>query len=158
MPLWKTSVITILLLLCSVLPSAAMGQDIGVRGGSEPAEPKRPAATRRATPRQPPRTSAPAPTKPKRRATLTIVTDPSECEVYLNDSYRGTTAMSNGKLVIPDLDTAAKYTLRVYKRDTGEEIQTFALEEDHEMNISLKKQETATNRQPEKEPEKLPEK
>src|SRR5437773_2232076 len=129
MPVWKASISIFLLLICSVLmagPSPA--QDIGVRGGSSnpPPEPKRAPVTRRAPSRQPAR-RAPE-TRAKRRATLTVLTDPTECEVYLNDAYRGTTSSRNGKLVIPDLETATKLTIRVYKRDVGEELKIFELD------------------------------
>jgi formylglycine-generating enzyme required for sulfatase activity len=180
MPLLRIAILIVLLLLSSALQVPARGQDIGVRGGESSTEPKKSPTIRKTTPKQPTRT-APV-VKPKRRVTLTVVTEPAECEVYINDVYRGTTGARNGKLVIPELDTEIRHSLRIYKRDTGENVQVLDLEGDRELNVSLnkvaekkpepvnkpvnkneevasnrtvdKKPEIATNRPPEKVPEK----
>ncbi|MEW6730516.1 MAG: SUMF1/EgtB/PvdO family nonheme iron enzyme, partial [Acidobacteriota bacterium] len=150
---------SLLLLLIYSSNSLTLGQDIGIfsKGARSPIKEKKPEA-RKPTPKQPTKPIASA--KLKKRANLTIITKPEECEVYLNDTYRGTTTTRSGKLVIPDLDTSLKYTLRIYKRGVGEELQTIELDSDRELTIALnnsseKSSEAANNPPPDKQTEKV---
>lgn len=175
MPVLRLSLLIAALIFLGICSRPAMGQNIGILANEPAPTPEKPTKKpptpprRPVTPRRP--TTRPDPTeRVKRRVTLTITSDPVECEVYLNDTYRGTTATRNGKLVIPDLDPTLTYTLRVYKRGIGEELQDLDLSDDQDLEISLKKDnekgpetDNKTNpevavKDPPKDPEKPPEK
>lgn len=111
----------IALFLLGLLPAQIRTQDIGVRAGSAK-------ATKKRSPRR---------HKPIKFFTLTITSDPYECEIYLNDVYCGTTSLQNGRLVIPKLDPRVSYTLRVYKRGLGDEVQQLKFKSDSELKVSL---------------------
>ncbi len=112
----------LLLTLCLILlPVQTQSQDIGVRAGSSQKVKKR-------TPRR---------YKPVKFFTITITSDPYECEIYLNDVYRGTTSLQSGRLVIPNLDPRVSYTLRVYKRGLGDDVQQLKIKTDSELKVSL---------------------
>lgn len=112
----------LLLVLClTFLPVQIQSQDIGVRAGGSQTTKKR----------------APRRHKPVKFFTLTITSDPYECEIYLNDVYRGTTSLQSGRLVIPHLDPRVSYTLRVYKRGLGDEVQQLKIKTDSELKVSL---------------------
>ena len=115
----------------------ALAQDIGILSEPVPAKKK---PIERVVPRKsiPPRKATEPTEKTKRRVMLTIISDPLECEVYVNDVYRGTTATLNGKLIVPDLDPTVSYSIRIYKRGIGEELKTLALSQDQELKVSLK--------------------
>lgn len=111
-----------LLILClSLLPVQVYSQDIGVRANSS----------------QPKRKHAPRRHKLVKNFTLTIISDPHECEIYLNDVYRGTTSLQHGRLVIPQLDPRVSYTLRVYKSGLGDEVQQLQVKTDSELKVKL---------------------
>ena len=126
----------------------ALAQDIGILSEPVPAKKK---PTEKVVPRKPlppPRKAAEPAEKTKRRVILTIISDPLECEIYVNDIYRGTTASLNGKLIVPDLDPTVSYSIRIYKRGIGEELKTLALSQDQELKVSLKEKvaNTATDK------------
>ncbi|MBI4854462.1 MAG: formylglycine-generating enzyme family protein [Acidobacteria bacterium] len=149
----KILLIIFTILIINYLPQTIFAQDIGIFSEPAPAKKKTPEKTVTRKPPPPRKTSEPA-EKPKRRVTLTIISDPLECEIYLNDIYRGTTASLNGKLVIPDLDTTVSYSLRVYKRGIGEEVKTLALSQDQEIQFSLKDKTASNNANKPNNPDK----
>lgn len=156
----------ILLILFSLFITASpiYAQDIGILSGGEPtpAKPKKTPPVKRPTPprKQPDKDPVKTPpTKAKALVNITINSEPTECEIYLNDIYRGTTAASNGKLIIADLDPTVTYTLRVYKRGVGENVQVITPNEETGVTISLSqlaKNNDATNTKPVKDPIKDP--
>ncbi|MCS6886513.1 MAG: PEGA domain-containing protein [Blastocatellia bacterium] len=115
----------LLLLLTAIiqpLPSAyPYSQDIGVRAGNIEKPLKRPRRTSKSS------------------FTLTIISNPYECEIYINDAYRGTTALKDGRLVIPNLKPKT-YTLRVYKSGLGEILQKIQIKSDTTLSVSLSEQ------------------
>ena len=173
----KKILLVIALIFTGVFVEKIQAQDIGIF--SEPAPKKKPVEkppVRKPTPRK---TEKPD-NKPEKEVekvktlfTLTVISDPLECEVYINDVYRGTTSTANGKLIIPDLDPKISYNLRVYKRGIGEDLQSLQLTEDKVLNLSItpvaknsdplnKVDENTTakntNLEVKKEPEKQPDK
>jgi formylglycine-generating enzyme required for sulfatase activity len=136
-------------LVCCVA-TGAFAQDIGIL-----AEPTPPPKTKKALPvnpkKLPPRKSpekstkptetedSSNPPKPKQNNSITLITSPAECEIYINDAYRGTTAAKTGKLVINDLAPELTYTLRVYKRGFEETVQDLQVAQNNtNLAIALK--------------------
>ncbi|MBK7993995.1 MAG: formylglycine-generating enzyme family protein [Blastocatellia bacterium] len=171
----KKILLVIALVFTGIFVDKAQAQDIGIF--SEPAPKKKPVEkppVRKPTPRKtekPDNNLEKAVEKVKSLFTLTVISDPIECEVYINDVYRGTTSTANGKLIIPDLDPKISYNLRIYKRGIGEDLQSLQLTEDKVLNLSLtqvaktsdplnKVDENTTNNTTEvkKEPDKQPDK
>lgn len=152
----KLLLIIFTIFITSYLSESVFAQDIGIFSEPAPAK-KKPAekpAPRKPTP---PRKNAEPVEKPKKRVILTIISDPIECEVYLNDIYRGTTASLSGKLVIPDLDPTISYSLRIYKRGIGEEVKSLTLNQDLDLNLSLKEKVAgATPNKVDPSPDKTP--
>lgn len=126
---------TVALLFSTTYLAIVLAQDIGIRkDDSKPS-----GATKKPRPKTP--TQPVAKPAAKQRVALTIITDPSDSEVYINDAYRGTTSPDSGKLIVPDLETGAKYTIRVNKRGVGQEVQIIELTDAQELTISIKKAE-----------------
>lgn len=171
----KKFLLILALIFTGVFAEKTQAQDIGIF--SEPAPKKKPVEkppVRKTTPRKTEKTNKVEKTEKvveKTFFTLTVISDPIECEVYINDVYRGTTSTANGKLIIPDLDPKISYNLRIYKRGIGEDLQSLQLTEDKVLNLSLtqvaktsdplnKVDENTTNNTTEvkKEPDKQPDK
>lgn len=137
----KKFLLILALIFTGVFAEKTQAQDIGIF--SEPAPKKKPVEkppVRKTTPRKTEKTNKVEKTEKvveKTFFTLTVISDPIECEVYINDVYRGTTSTTNGRLIIPDLDPKISYNLRVYKRGIGEELQSLQLTEDKVLNLSL---------------------
>jgi formylglycine-generating enzyme required for sulfatase activity len=136
-------------LVCA-MAAESLAQDIGILADpTPPTKTKKapPTAPKKATPRKTPDKPAKpvepdntdSAAKPKQNYSITLITAPAECEIYINDAYRGTTAAKTGKLVITDLAPELTYTLRVYKRGFEESVQDLQVGQNNtNLEIALK--------------------